>query len=223
MIRSRWIFAAVLLPAFLFLGGAAFPQTDVAASVYGAFSGTTTSTGIHQSPSNAAGALIELRHIANPILGFEATYAWNRANQTYTYTGPTPTHLTPCPSCGEPYSVSVPSDAHEITADWVPSLSIASLRPFGVLGVGVLLNVPSGGASVSGTASTSSAAGDTKTSTQAVYVYGAGLDWGILPHIGLRFQYRGNLYKAPDVTTLFSSTGKFTHTAEPVAGIYLRL
>ncbi len=93
----------------------------------------------------------------------------------------------------------------------MPSIHVANLRPFGVLGVGLLLNEPTGGQS------------NTTSSKQAVYVYGAGLDWGLLPHIGLRLQYRGNLYKAPNLTTLYTSTGAFTHTAEPMIGLYFRL
>ena len=77
-----------------------------------------------------------------------------------------------------------------------------------MLGAGLLLNVPDSGQS------------NATTSTQAVYVYGAGLDWGLLPHLGLRFQYRGNLYKAPDVTRLYTSTNAFSHTAEPMVGAY---
>jgi opacity protein-like surface antigen len=90
-------------------------------------------------------------------------------------------------------------------------LKVGNLRPFGVLGVGVLFNQPVGGQT------------DTTSSTKPVFVYGAGLDWGLVPHLGLRFQYRGNLYKAPDLTTLYGSSGAFTHTAEPMIGIYLRL
>jgi opacity protein-like surface antigen len=187
---------------------AASAQTDVAASIYGAFSGTTTGNGVAQSPANAAGGMFELRHIANPIFGFEATYSFNRANQTYTSThAVSPT----CPTSGCTLGpVTVPADAHEITADWVPSLHIANLRPFGVLGVGLLLDVPSNSAS------------GASTTTKPVYVYGAGLDWGVLPHLGLRFQYRGNLYKSPDLTALYTSTDTFTHTAEPMIGAYFR-
>jgi opacity protein-like surface antigen len=76
------------------------------------------------------------------------------------------------------------------------------------LGIGALLNEPAGSQS------------DTTSSNKVVYVYGAGLDWRLIPHIGLRFQYRGNLYKTPDVTTLYTSTNAFTHTAEPVLGAY---
>jgi opacity protein-like surface antigen len=183
-------------------------RTDIGMSIYGAYSEKTTGDGIEQSPSNAAGGIVEVRHIANPIFGFEGTYSFNRANQVYSPQSVVcPVSVIPC--SGIPATVS--ADAHELTGDWVPSVRIANLRPFGLLGVGVLFNEP-----VSGQTATTS-------SNKAVYVYGAGLDWGLLPHIGLRFQYRGNLYKAPDLTTLYGSSGAFTHTAEPMIGVYLRL
>jgi opacity protein-like surface antigen len=179
-------------------------RTDVAVSLYGAFSGATTGNNVEQSPSNSAGGLFEMRHIANPIMGFEGTYSFNRANQTYSPSANCGV------SCGNITPTTISADAHEVTGDWVPSLHLGNLRPFAVLGVGLLFNVPS-----SGQTSTSS-------STKPVFVYGAGLDWGVLPHIGLRMQYRGNLYQAPDVTRLYTSSGVFTRTAEPMVGAYLR-
>lgn len=213
--NSKWVRAtifAALLMTFASLTATAqvkevnsLSKTDLGLSIYGAFSGATTGDGIQQSPSNAAGGLFEVRHLANPIMGFEGTYSFNRANQVY----------SPQISCGIPCGTITPAtisaDAHEVTGDWVPSVKIGNLRPFGVLGVGVLFNQPVGGQT------------DTTSSTKPVFVYGAGLDWGLVPHIGLRFQYRGNLYKAPDLTTLYGSSGAFTHTAEPMVGIYLRL
>ena len=38
-----------------------------------------------------------------------------------------------------------------------------------------------------------------------------------------RFQYRGNLYKAPDLSKLYTSTGTFTHISETMIGVYFRL
>ena len=54
--------------------------------------GTTNGNNTTQSPSNAAGGLLEVRHIAHPWLGYEGTYSFNRANQTYVVT-----HLRSCP------------------------------------------------------------------------------------------------------------------------------
>lgn len=206
--RNRMVMAAVAALAASLCGVTLRAQTSVALSAYGAFSGTTTANGVQQSPSNSAGGMVELRHVANPILGFEGTYSFNRANQTYSGS-----ILCPGggPVCGPATRAAIKADAHELTLDWVPSIGLANFRPFGVLGIGALLNVPSSGQS------------NTQTSTKAVYVYGAGLDWGLLPHLGLRLQYRGNLYKSPNVTQLFTSVDKFTHTAEPMIGVYFNL
>lgn len=227
--RRKWI-PFVLIAGLVSFSAPAFSQTSVAVSGYGAFSGTTTGNGVAQSPANQAGGMIELRHIANPIFGFEATYSFNRANQTYGSPVGNPPDNIACPSFGCTTSLeTVRANAHEITADWVPSLGVANFRPFGVLGVGLLLDVPSESQAtvysscpacpigLPGTTTTSS---PTATSTKAVYVYGAGLDWGLLPHLGLRFQYRGNLYESPDVSKLFTSGNAFMHTAEPMIGAY---
>jgi opacity protein-like surface antigen len=200
---------AALLLGMMFGCSVAMAQTDVALSLYGAFSGKTTGNDVLQSPSNSAGGLVEVRHISNPLIGFEGTYAYNRANQTYIPTGfacPV-SGTTPCP----PPPASVSANAHEVTGDWLASVKIANLRPFALAGVGLLLNQPASGQT------------DTMSSNKPVFVYGAGLDWGLIPHLGVRLQYRGNLYKAPELTTVFTSSGAFVHTAEPVIGVYLRL
>lgn len=202
--RSTWM-PGVLLCAGLGLvcGVAAEAQTDVALSVYGAFHGTTNGNGTIQSPSNSAGGMIELRHISNPLVGWEATYSYNRDNQVYSSAcaGVTCTSVAPQP---------VSANAHEISGDWVASVHIANLRPFALAGVGLLFNQPSGSQS------------NATSATKPVFLYGAGLDWGALPHLGLRFQYRGNLYKAPDLSRLYTSTDAFAHTAEPMIGAYFR-
>jgi hypothetical protein len=127
-------------------------------------------------------------------------------------------------------TAAIADNAHEVTGDWVVSLHAATLRPFALAGGGLLLNVPSGGTVTTTTCSTTNSlcsqnttAAATRTSTEGIFSYGAGLDWELLPHLGLRFQYRGNLYKAPAIANAFSSTNAFTHNAEPVIGIYFRL
>ncbi len=202
--RSKFPIPFLLAAIAVLRGPAAPAQTDVALSLYGAFSGSTTGNGTVQSPSNSAGGLLELRHISNPLVGYDVTYSYNRDNQVYKL----PSGL-PCPSSGCTGS-AVSANAHELSGDWVVSVHGANLRPFALAGIGLLLNEPTSGQS------------NTTSSTKPVFLYGAGLDWGLVPHIGLRFQYRGNLYRAPGLTTVFSSTGKFTQTAEPMIGAYLK-
>jgi opacity protein-like surface antigen len=194
-----------LLVSFAVLSAAvAKAETDAALSLYGAFSGTTNGNGTQQSPSNAAGGMVELRHISNPLIGYEATYSFNRANQTYT-------------SCGVVTQIctrdSVSANAHEVSGDWVASVHVASFRPFALAGVGILFNEP---------VSSQTNSSGTTSSTKPVFIYGAGLDWSLISHLGLRFQYRGDLYKAPNLVKTFSSTDAFTHTAEPMIGAYFR-
>lgn len=201
------------------LAGVARAQTDVAASIYGAFSQSTSGNNILQSPSNAAGALVEVRHISNPLVGYEATYAFNRANQSYTNASVVcPVGVVP--QCNQVYG-AVSANAHEVTADWLVSLKLLNIRPFALAGGGVLLNLPQKG-TYSGSSVPTPTSLATSSSTKAVFVYGAGLDWTLLPHLGLRFQYRGNVYKAPALANAFSSTGAFTQTSEPTIGAFFR-
>ena len=198
---SRW-FAFFGLISLAVLTAPIQAQTDVALSLYGAFNGSTNGNGTQQSPSNQAGGMLELRHISSPLMGFGVSYSYNRANQSYF-------SPIPCtPNC-DPW-VAVSANAHELAGDYLVSVKLANIRPFVDGGAGLLFNQPTGSQS------------NTQSSTKPVFVYGAGLDWGLLPHIGLRLQYRGNLYKAPDLTKFYTSTGEFTHSAEPMIGAYLR-
>ena len=201
MNRLRMGIWALAVLGFAVLPGMA--QTTVAGSVYGAFRSSTSANGTTQSPSNAAGALIEVRHIWNPLMGIEATYSFNKADEDYSHYIATP----PCPSavCGGPTTITakVPANAHEVTADWVVSLPLGSLKPFALAGYGLLLDVPTTGnvtattttcGSVSTNCSQSTGSIATQTQAKGVFVYGAGVDWPLMPHTGQRLQYWGNAY-----------------------------
>jgi opacity protein-like surface antigen len=222
---AQSFFGTVLIAGLVVMTGVASQaQTSVALGVYGAFNGATSGDGTQQSPANQAGGLFEFRQIKNPLVGYEATYSYNRGDQGFSDSPPP----FACPGICTTSTAAIANNAHEVTGDWVVSLHAASLRPFALAGGGLLLNVPSGGTVTTTTCgpepcteSTSAAA--TRTSTEGIFSYGAGLDWELLPHLGLRFQYRGNVYKAPAIANAFSSTNAFTHNAEPVIGIYFRL
>jgi opacity protein-like surface antigen len=100
-----------------------------------------------------------------------------------------------------------------------------NVRPFVFAGGGVLVTSPQGGTlrtTVCGTAcTTSNVIATTRKDTKGLFTYGAGFDFTVLPHVGLRFQYRGRLNKAPDLVTAFSSSNKFRQTSEPVFGVFL--
>ena len=181
-------------------------QTSVGLSALGAFPSSTSSSRTQQNPYNQAGFMLELRHISNPLVGFDVSYAFHRADQSYKAASfACPTSALPCM---EP-AASVSANANELALNWVVSAPILGFRIFALAGGGFESFNPAGSNGTS-----------TQSQTKALYDYGAGVDWTVLPHLGLRFQYRGNVYKAPDLATAFQSTGKFTHDAEPMIGAY---
>jgi opacity protein-like surface antigen len=225
--------AAILLFSLPFLVPARIgAQLDIAISGYGAFQQVTSGPGFVVSPANQAGASIEVRRIVHPWLGYEGFYAFNRANQSYS----TVTYAV-CGVCVISTSwTPVPVDAHEIAGAWVAALKIAHLRSFALAGAGVLLHQPVTSQATTTTVVTGCGGGNpyctpgqvttstthTTASTKAVFVYGAGLDWAVVPHLGLRLQYRGNVYQSSNLVAAFSSASNFTHTAEPMIGAYFR-
>ncbi|MFZ0743109.1 MAG: hypothetical protein WAM85_01825 [Terracidiphilus sp.] len=185
---------------------AAHAQTDVGLSFYKTFNSSTSGNGTVQSSPNSAGGMFELRHISKPLLGYEVTYSFNPADQS----------ISPeVGSCGFFCSnppVKIKGTASEVALDWVVSAKYGSLRPFAVVGLGFFIAVPSSDEYMY----------DINTIVRPTYVYGGGVDWSFHPRFGLRFQFRGNAYKAPDVSGLYFPTGTFMQTAEPMIGVFFR-
>lgn len=260
---------ALLVVTILFIGTfPAFSQNTIAISAYGAFNKTTAGNGVQQQQANQAGGLVEFSHVSGPIAGFEVAYSYNRSNTTYSpdwtvYGSDWPNNMrdaTPqeCPTDDGCTRAMLSANAHQFTVDWTPSIplrrySLRNFRPFGVLGAGVLVDVPTSSQATvitdfprgvppsdprtwpgtrqwPGPAVSFTTTSSTNLSVKPVYVYGAGLDWDLSRRLGLRFQYRGNIYSAPNMTkfssapyTYFSTTGSYMHTAEPAVGVYFHL
>ena len=77
--------AAALLAgtALLLSGTLAHAQFDVAGSFYQTFNTSTTGQGTVQKPSNSPGGLLEMRYIDKPLLGFELSYSFNPADESF--------------------------------------------------------------------------------------------------------------------------------------------
>lgn len=202
--RVSWINAFSLGIALAFGASAVDAQTDTALSAYRSFNYASTGNGTQQTPSDSIGGMVELSHIQNPFLGYEVTYSYNRNNQTYAPISG---------SCGffcSNGTLVQPAYQNEVGLDWIFSMKAASFRPFAVAGAGFMITVPS----TIGYA--------LNTIVRPAYIYGGGVDWGG-QRFGLRLQYRGNYYHTPDLSGVYPTTGKFTQTAEPMAGIYYRI
>jgi hypothetical protein len=205
--------AFVVAVAILLWGATAQAQTDVALSGYGTFASSTTGSGTKQTPADSEGGLFEWRHIANPLVGYEFEVTFNPANQAYIGTNATlptcfPTGPTGTPPACQPQKVS--GKATQFGGTWVFSKKIGNVRPFALGGAGFIVTVPG------------SSPYSVNTVMRPDFIYGGGVDWSFLPHLGLRLQVRGNMSKAPNLSDLFNSTTKYTQVYEPMGGVFYR-
>ncbi len=179
-------------------------QTDIGASFYEALTSATSGNGTQQTPSNAPGGMIELRHIANPLVGYEMTFSFNPADQAYV-----PKAGACGLACANP-PTKISGNAAEVAIDYVASYKVGNLRPFVVGGIGFFIAIP--GATPFGN----------NTSIRPAYVYGGGVDYSFSSHLGIRAQFRGNMYKAPQTSAIYPATGVFTQSLEPMGGLFYR-
>lgn len=179
-------------------------QTDIGLSGYATFTSSSTGMGLKQTPTNSYGGMLEVRHIAKPLLGYEMTFSFNPNDQKYA-----PVTGSCALTCQNPVT-SITNNAMEFTVDYVASKRIGNLRPFAVGGLGFYVSIP----------------GDTplgnNTSVRGVYVAGGGVDFDLSSHFGVRAQIRDNFYKAPNISSIYPATGVFTSSLEPMGGVYYR-
>jgi hypothetical protein len=182
----------------------AFSQTlrnfDGALSAFGQFSGTTNGNGIEDKPTYSTGVLATARQSLHFWLGWEVNYGYTRYAERYK----TPT-----------YGIQVQENMHEVTGAYLvqgPTIPILGLQPFGAVGVGALVFLPT-------------TVGGQRYSQQyrVPILYEVGVNYPILTsHLGVRVQYRGLSYKTPDYNSEQTTTGARRQTSEPSVGAYFR-
>jgi hypothetical protein len=184
--------------------GASDSQFDIGASFYEALNNSTSGGGTQQNTTNAAGGMIEGRYILKPLVGFELTYGYNPANQTFS-----PKTGNCGYTCANP-TTALTAKASEVAFDWVFSKKFGNIRPFAVAGLGFFITSPA------------RSKYEVNTVVRGTFIGGGGVDVGLTRHFGIRGQVRDNIYKAPNLSAFYPATGVYTYTLEPMAGIYFR-
>ena len=211
------VFALSLLTAHICTA-----QTDVAASVTGAFTFHSTSSSATLNTDPTAGGLLELRHFFSPRRGFAVAYSYRHVSQKF-ISGPQPVPwVLQCspgginctgPTPGYRFSISATSNIHQFTADWTPSQPAGNFRYFEVLGLGALVDLPADHPPDIILSRVSS----------PVLDFGAGVDWQHWQRFGVRAQYRGNLYQAPNLAAAFFGNDRaLAMTNNLCLGVYFR-
>ena len=165
----------------------------------GFFTKNTDSNRVHSKTTEAGGVLLGYRRHIFGRFSAEANYGWSRNTDAFTGT-----------SVGR-----VQSDIHQVTGAAVVALPhILKFQPYVLGGAGALVFDPTG--KIGGTF----AGADRQT--RGTFLYGAGADYPLTYRLSIRAEYRGFAYKAPDFGLNSLHTGKWTHTAQPSAGIVIK-
>jgi hypothetical protein len=184
------------------LGNRAMAQTlknfEGAVSVFGQFSATSNGNGIQDKPTDSLGALATVRQSLHPWLGYEINYGYTRFTERYSTL---------------PFGVQ--NNLHEVSGAYLiqgPTIPILGLQPFGAVGVGALIFLP-----------TTTGGQKYGQQTRVPLLYEFGVNYPLFTsHLGLRLQYRGLLYKTPDFNAPLLTTNVRRQTSEPSVGAYFR-
>ncbi len=159
---------------------------------------------VTDTPGNTLGALVSVRYIVKPLVGFEFNYNYARNVQTYTGTTIASGALNP---------LGVQVNASEYSLGYV----VHTPRLFGI---GTFV---SGGAGSTAFRPSKGGGQGFQPQARATYYYNAGIEDSFLsPHFGLRASFRQAFYLAPDFETNYLRNHQRTFTTEPTVGFFLR-
>lgn len=201
MLRGIGLVGVCLLAA-VSIAAAQEGRVDVAVSGMAVFTKDSSGNGIDQAVTNSGGTLGSLRYQFRGHSGVELNYGYTRNSQIYT--------------SGSAFTFQEQqANVHELTAAYVYQFNHRKkLSPFLLGGGGLLLFRPI-------TASTHSLVGP-QNDNEGAFLYGIGANYRLTGALGLRVQFRGLIYKAPDFAVAAVSTGSWTQTGEPSVGLTLR-
>ena len=189
----------------LFLGAGAVAQesrSEISLQGTGFFTKDTSGQGTTQRATNTGGFLVGYRYNLTRWLAAEADYGYDRNSQHY---------------FGSSGFSKIQANIHQATGGLVvriPTSHRFRFSPYVVAEGGALVFDPTGN-------SLGTVPGAQRQAT-GVFVYGGGADFPLLKHVGLRAEYRGLVYSAPDFGLAALNTNTVTHTAQPSAGLVFR-
>ena len=213
MLKRRLATAALLL-----LTSAAFAQEggsfDVSLSEAGLLPKQTTGNGIVQTPTKSAAVLATARWRFSARHSVEANYARGNDSQIFKTAN----------------AFRIQSNVTELSGAYVFSpVETEKFEPFVFGGAGVLEFNP-----FNTFVNTVQVPIPSVKQTEFAVLYGAGVDYKILssipgfkgsdlvPHVALRFQYRGLFYRAPSFKNPTLFTGGQGHLAEAAGGLVIK-
>ena len=162
-------------------------------------------TTVTLNTGNTLGALVTLRYIKSPLIGFEGNYGYARYTEKFTPLG------SPLP--GSSPTGGIQTNVAEYTLGYVAHTpTLVGVQPFVAVGLGTLAfrPTPFGGQSL-------------QTQARAAYYYSIGAEKMVFSsHFGVRGQFRQVFFLAPDFGQNYLTIKHHTSTFEPGFGFFLR-
>ena len=200
---NRSLIAAV--GAFFLVGTTAFAQVEnpsqitVQGTALITKDSTSDTTSTSREATKSGGLLVGYSYQFNKWAGAEGNYGYSRNMSNY---------------FGSIGQTSVQANIHELTGSFVAHIPVntRSVRPYALAGAGALIFDPTDRFLVNGIA----------RQTKATFVYGGGVNFDLTHNFGVRAEYRGLIFKAPDFTVDALNLDKVTHLAQPSVGFFVR-
>ena len=151
-----------------------------------------------QRATDSGGLLVGYSYQFNKWAGLEGNYGYSRNTQNY---------------FGSFGQSGIRTDFHEVLGSFVFHIPVrvANVRPYALAGGGALIFNP-----------VDNFVNGIDRQTRGAFVYGGGFNFDVTRNFGIRTEYRGLVYKAPDFTQPALNLDKVTHLAQPSAGFYFR-
>jgi hypothetical protein len=176
---------------------------DVSLSGAAVISKQSAGHGVVLNPTNSGTPLLTIRYRFNPRHSIVANYSGTHDSQIYTLGA---------------HVYRVQSTVTELSAAYVFNpIQIGKFEPFLMAGAGSLSFNPN-----ETFIDTFQVPIASVKQTELMYLYGAGVDYRVRPHIAVRLQYRGLVYKEPNFKNPTLFTGVLGLMAEPTIGIVFR-
>src|SRR5215475_955881 len=151
-----------------------------------------------QRATDSGGLLVGYSYQFNKWAGLEGNYGYSRNTQNY---------------FGSFGQSGVRTDFHEVLGSFVFHIPVrvANVRPYALAGGGALIFDP-----------VDNFSNGIDRQARGTFVYGGGANFDVTRNFGIRAEYRGLVYKAPDFKVDALNLDKVTHLAQPSVGFYFR-
>ena len=189
-------------------------RVDIGVAGVGQFSTSTNGTNyldqaLNIVPSNTVGALVTIRYIKSPLVGFEFNYGYSRYTENYTLVnGPK------SPVGATNLVLPIQTNADEYTVGYVAHARAPhyGVLPFASIGAGTIAFKPTKGGGQG-----------FLEQGRAAYYYSVGAETPLYyTYFGFRAMFRQSIYLNPDYETNYIRDLKRTINSEPGFGFFVR-